>query len=83
MPIRTEQITDTCLYGTGRKPQEFYKEVFENIGDYIKDNAERYSENIVDTHAGMKIIVDLPIQGIVELQTVVNEYVLNKNVRGK
>ncbi|MBD8521800.1 hypothetical protein [Lysinibacillus fusiformis] len=73
MPLNVQDIADTVILN--RDPKEVYKEVFENIGHYFSENAERLSANAVDAHAGMKIEIDIPISDIVTITTKITEYV--------
>ncbi|ODV55466.1 hypothetical protein [Lysinibacillus fusiformis] len=73
MPLNVQYIADTVVLN--RDPKEVYKEVFENIGHYFSENAERLSANTVDAHAGMKIEIDIPISDIVTITTKITEYV--------
>ncbi|MFY0521308.1 hypothetical protein ACOMCU_26310 [Lysinibacillus sp. UGB7] len=73
MPFKVSDITDTVIYN--QNPKEVYKNVLNDIGNYFKCNAERLSASIEDNHAGMKIEIDIPINGIVVISTKVEEYV--------
>ncbi|MFY0520921.1 hypothetical protein ACOMCU_24320 [Lysinibacillus sp. UGB7] len=72
MPLKVQDITTTDTWG--QDPRAVYKSVFKDIGNYFKCNAERLSASIEDNHVGMKIEIDIPIDGIVVI-TKVEEYV--------
>lgn len=75
MPLSVGDITDTVILG--KEPKEVYKNVFEDIGHYFTSNAERLSNNAIDEHAGMKIEIDIPINEIVKITIINQEYVTN------
>lgn len=77
MPIKVSDITDTVTYGDDFK--KTYQKVFEDIGNHFLNNADRMSENIVGIHAGMKIEIDVPINGVVLVTTKIDEYVIKPN----
>lgn len=81
MPLKVSEIADTMKYG--EEPQEMYKNVFESVGNHILENADRLAKNIVDVHAGMKIEIDIPINGIVNFSVRFDEYVKTKSSGGK
>ncbi|KOP78658.1 hypothetical protein AMS59_12635 [Lysinibacillus sp. FJAT-14745] len=76
MPLNVNDITDTFV--SGEEPKEVYKKVIEDIGHHFINNAERLSANMIDIHAGMKIEIDIPVSGIVTIDTTNTEYVIKK-----
>jgi len=76
MSLKVSDITDTVVLRGN--PKEVYKNVFEDIGHYFTNNAERLSESAVDLHAGMEIKIDIPINDIVTITTKTTEYVTKK-----
>lgn len=75
MPLN---ITHTGI--RGENPKEIYKNVFQDIGNYLKFNADRFSENIPVNHAGMKIEIDIPINGLVVISTKFDEVVTKESI---
>ncbi|MEK3974747.1 hypothetical protein [Psychrobacillus sp. FSL K6-1267] len=80
MPLRVTDIVDT-IHNQNEKPKELYEKVFDEIGNHIKDNAERLANQIVDTHRGMKIEIDIPINELVNFSVKFDEYI--KKSEGK
>lgn len=72
MPLSVRQIGDTVI--CNKEPKEHYKKVFLDIGKHFEENAERYAENAVDIHVGMKIEINLPISDIITISITTNEY---------
>lgn len=79
MPIKAEDVI--CTFEGGQEPKETYKKVFEEIGNHFINNADRFTEQIVDEHRGMKIEIDIPINDIVNISMKFDEYVIIKKDR--
>lgn len=74
MPLKVSDIVDT-LPDRKQEPKEIYIKVFEEIGNHFKNNAERFAEQIVDVHKGMKIEIDIPISDLVNFSIRFDEYI--------
>lgn len=76
------KVTDViCTWEAGQEPKETYKNVFEEIGNHFKDNAERFAEQIVDVHRGIKIEIDIPLNDLVSISIKYDEFIIRKGVK--
>ncbi|MGN7402735.1 hypothetical protein ACTHO0_23040 [Cytobacillus praedii] len=64
-----------CTWEPGEEPKETYRKVFDAIGNHIKNNSERFAEQIVDVHRGMKIEINIPVKDLVSFTVKFDEYI--------
>lgn len=72
MPLSVHQVGDTRIRSNNAK--EDYAKIFKDIAKHFETHAERYAENAVDVHAGMKIVIDLPVSDLISIGVTTNEY---------
>lgn len=72
MPLSVHQVGDTRI--RSENPKEDYTKIFKDIAKHFEEHAERYAENAIDVHAGMKIVIDLPVSELITIEIKTTEY---------
>ena len=80
MPLSVHQVGDTIL--RGQNPKEHYVKIFKDISKHFEEHAERYAQNAVDIHAGMKIEINLPVSELITI-SVTTEELLKGDYKGE